>query len=125
MSRNIGNSESISLRVATLAGALANLLQSMADAEPCGQSMAALHPTEDPGYGTEIVETATSAAARWTRTSTGEFEFIDGRGSLEILQELGIVGDVFAIESKSIRRHLVHGVVPARVLGGTATQESA
>src|SRR5258708_19235376 len=75
--------------------------------------MAALHPTEDPGDGSKIFKVTALAAASGTRANAGMLEFVDRRGLLEIKDDVGIVGDVAAVETECIFRHCIHPFVPA------------
>src|ERR1700694_1523657 len=90
----------------------------MAHTEPCGDSMAALHPAEDPRYGAEIFEATTFPAARGTRADARVLP-LGHRGRLfAIFDHIGILGDVLAIKSEGLDRHLFHRGCPASIRSG-------
>ena len=88
----------------------------MADAEVGGQHVAALHPAEDPRDRAQVFEASTLAAFCGARTDARVFEFTDRRGSLKVRQDVGVVGDMRAVKTESIRRHLFHRRFPRGVV---------
>ena len=90
------------------------MLQRVADAEPGGDGVAALHPAEDPGNGAQIFEAAALAAARGARADAGCIEFVHRRRLLEIFEHVRIVGDVAAVDAVGLLRHLFDRFFPVR-----------
>ena len=76
------------------------MLQGMADAEPSGNAVAALHPSKHPGNGAKVGEIAFCFAAHGTRTDARKFQLIHRRGFGEILQDLFIFRNISAIETR-------------------------
>ena len=68
--------------------ALGEMFQRVADAEPCGNGVPALHPAEDPGNRAEVFQPASFGAARGARADARCIEFIDWRGLLEIFEHV-------------------------------------
>ena len=59
-----------------------------------GNSVAALHPAEDPGDGAQVVQAAPLRAARRARADARVLQFVHRRGLFEVFEHLGILGDV-------------------------------
>ena len=106
------------------------MLQGVADAEVCGDDMAGLHPTEDPGDGAQVFHAALAGGAcigafGGARTDVRVLQLGDGRGLLEVGEGVGVVDDVLALEGIGRGGELVHGGLPvgedlAGEVGGVA-----
>src|SRR6476660_8389987 len=90
----------------------------MTDAEPRRERMTALHPAEHPRNSAKILQLPALRAARGAGTNLSVLKFVDRSGLFEIFEDLGIVGDVSAIKSKCIPRHLLHDLDPGGVRSG-------
>ena len=80
--------------------------------------MSTLHPAEDPGDGAQILESPTLRAARRARTDARRVQFVDRSCLLEIFQYVGIVGDLTAVDTVRLLRHLFEGFFPADGIWG-------
>ena len=80
------------------AGLLGIFFDRVAHAEPGGDELAALRPSEDPWNGAQAGEAGLSATAGGAGADLGVFELGDRRRHLEIVKDFGIVDDVGAIE---------------------------
>ena len=93
------------------------MLQGVADAEVCGDDVAGLHPSKDPGDGAEVFHAAVAggtgvAAFGGTRADAGVLQLGDGRGLLEVGEGFGVVDDVLAIEGVGSGGELVERGFP-------------
>ena len=78
-------------------------VERVADAEPCRDEMARLHPSEDPGDGAQVLHAALLLGAGvgtlgGARADASMFELGDRRGLLEVGEGVGRVDDVLAVE---------------------------
>ena len=115
MSEKIGKPRAICRSSCSLPSVLLGiLLQRVADAKPCGNRVATLHPAEYPGNGAQVLKsTALGAACRAGPDACG-IQFVDGSGLLEVLEDIGIFGDLAAIDAIGFLRHLFDRFFPAR-----------
>src|SRR3989338_4188249 len=69
----------------------AELLQHAAEGEPAWDEMAALHPTEHPGNGPQILNGPRSGSAGRTGANVKRTDDLNRRGLLEVGQEVRIL----------------------------------
>src|SRR5215471_6802821 len=95
--------------------------------KPGGNGVPALHPAENPGYGSEIFEPAAFGAACRTGTDSRRVELIHRRGLLEVFEDIGIFSNVAAVNAIRLLRHFLDGFFPRRsirVIRFPGTRES-
>src|SRR5215469_8091032 len=87
---------------------LAQISEGRAESIPARQVETRLAPTEDPGDGAEVGETAPAGAARRARADMAALDCVDGRGLREKLDEAGCV-DHLAIRAVADGHSLFKG----------------
>src|SRR5271168_4190019 len=91
-------------------------LQSLSYSIPSRHGMAALHPSEHPRNGAQVLQAPALGPARWPRANARRIQFQDRRGLLEILQYVRVLRDVAAINAISLPRHFLHRLFPPRLI---------
>ena len=77
----------------------------VADSEPRGNGVAALHPAKYPGDGAQVFQGAIRGAAGGAGADAGVLQFVHRSGLLEVFEDFRIFGNVFAIEREGVVRH--------------------
>src|ERR1035438_6964382 len=97
--------------------AVGEAIKSVADSEPCGDGVPALHPAKHPGNGAQVAEIEPltfCGATRRTRADADVFQFVDRRGLLEVFENVRILGDVgiWVMNGTTVTKTVDLGPVP-------------
>src|SRR5579859_162838 len=91
---------------------LREMLQRVANAEPSGNGVTALHPTEYPWNSSEVVEATALRPTRWPRPDARGIEFVHRSRLFEIFQDVRVVSNVAPVDRIGLLGHFLSCLLP-------------